>query len=218
MILWIVVSHLTIFGESLFAASTSRNLDSGSKAPCTEIQLNSIERSAATLQENLLHFKNRLERYKVHINYMEAVDKEHGIDKQYFTQEEKKAHQVFFEKGKAFYYRGGRFVPVPDSPPDLQVLGKAKSEPAYLYVMDEDGNFYIGQPTRHSCFLAGMPVASGGHIRIKNGKITYLDNESGHYRPTVEMFNQGVTELNSQGMRGFETRAFDADAANAELF
>ncbi len=70
----------------------------------------------------------------------------------------------------------------------------------FIYVVDQYGQIFIG-PNKaknnfhHSSFLAGQPVAAAGHITILRGKITYIDNVSGHYKPTVYHFNQILNEL-----------------------
>jgi len=47
-----------------------------------------------------------------------------------------------------------------------------------------EGNNQVGQ-VRHSSFLAGKAVLCAGFIRFDNqGKVVWLDNDSGHYRPS----------------------------------
>ena len=68
------------------------------------------------------------------------------------------------------------------------------------YVMNEDGLIYIKNETvrgdgsfNHSSFLAGgLPVCSG-LIRIKDGRIIWFSNDSGHYKPSCEnLINMAV--------------------------
>src|SRR5436190_3191279 len=54
------------------------------------------------------------------------------------------------------------------------------------YVMDAAGNFYLFDEfthpeIRHSSIFAGGPVAGAGNIQIVDGRITYIDADSGHY-------------------------------------
>jgi hypothetical protein len=57
-----------------------------------------------------------------------------------------------------------------------------------IYAMDESGNLYF-QPAgqvglNHCSFLAGRPVLCAGTVGITGGDLGYIDNGSGHYRPT----------------------------------
>ena len=59
-----------------------------------------------------------------------------------------------------------------------------------IWVMDTKGNLYTSVEQspghfNHSTFLAGGPVVGAGQVIIEKGQITYLNNLSGHYRPTV---------------------------------
>jgi hypothetical protein len=89
---------------------------------------------------------------------------------------------------------------------------KKKSPTDYIYVMDADGNFFAAtrkEVLHHSSFLAAGPVASAGIIRISDGEILMLSNESGHYHPNAELLRQAITELNKQGVHGFEINEKD---------
>lgn len=72
------------------------------------------------------------------------------------------------------------------------------------YVMDAAGNFYLFDEfttpnIRHSSVFAGGPVAGAGNIRIKDGRIVYIDSDSGHY-PTQPLFGNVLKELASCGV------------------
>jgi hypothetical protein len=75
---------------------------------------------------------------------------------------------------------------------------------AAMYVLDPDGTFYATGQTlgrvQHSSLIAGGPVASAGHMKIEDGTLTYLDNNSGHYRAGPEHLWQALEELASQGI------------------
>lgn len=79
----------------------------------------------------------------------------------------------------------------------------------YLYVMDKSGNFFVGSDKdviHHSAFLAGEPVASAGHIKIMNGKVQMISNESGHYKSDFTHFQQAIVELERNGVTEFEQK------------
>ena len=65
-------------------------------------------------------------------------------------------------------------------------------EGIHLYALDCMGNLFIYKTEskssiiplkRHSEFLGGAAVVSAGVMKFINGEITYIDNESGHYKP-----------------------------------
>ena len=81
---------------------------------------------------------------------------------------------------------------------------------SYIYVIDSAGRFYISYHNEidkfhHSSLVAGDPVLCAGELRIDyiSGKITYLNNASGHYKPGPENLNLAVKLLRDYGM---ETR------------
>jgi len=64
----------------------------------------------------------------------------------------------------------------------------------YLYVLDIEKNIFICPETlKHSDLvyassMQGWPICAG-HIKIKQGKVVYLDNFSTHYRPNIASFD-----------------------------
>src|SRR5262249_18721496 len=63
---------------------------------------------------------------------------------------------------------------------------KSKHHNQINYVMDAAGNFYLfdeftNPEIRHSSIFAGAPVAGAGNIKIEDGRIVYIDSDSGHY-------------------------------------
>lgn len=54
----------------------------------------------------------------------------------------------------------------------------------YDYVIDIDGELFIGTG-HYKLAKKADKIKAAGEIKInKNGKVTYLNNESGHYEPT----------------------------------
>jgi hypothetical protein len=73
----------------------------------------------------------------------------------------------------------------------------------FNYVMDSDGLIYA-HPNginflHHSSFLAGQPVAAAGSMEVYRGRLKFIDNNSGHYWPTIRHLRQMLRELNSRG-------------------
>jgi hypothetical protein len=83
-----------------------------------------------------------------------------------------------------------------------------------LYAMDKYGSLitmpvglFYNKTTRvydgtgdaqhnHSSLNAGADVICAGEIEFLNGKITYISNESGHYRPKARQLQNCVNSLN----------------------
>ena len=65
-----------------------------------------------------------------------------------------------------------------------------KEKKAAAYVWTSCGTLMAGQHIpqefHHSSFVAGAAVRCAGMIRVINGKVEMISNNSGHYRPSVE--------------------------------
>jgi len=61
------------------------------------------------------------------------------------------------------------------------------SQKNLAYVVKEDGTLIVGRNNKyqgHIDLANGQPVLAAGELRIHAGEIKYIDNYSGHYRPT----------------------------------
>lgn len=89
------------------------------------------------------------------------------------------------------------------------------SEKIYIWVLDHQGNLYsspmhgeISQAAignQHSFFRKkegfGKPIACGGHFKVNvEGKITEIDNCSGHYKPTKDQLILAIKFLHKEGV------------------
>ncbi len=86
------------------------------------------------------------------------------------------------------------------------------------YVMDAAGNFYLFDEfthpeIRHSSIFAGGPVAGAGNIKIEEGRIVYIDADSGHY-PTEGVHENVLKELASHGVNVGDHKNKTADHEN----
>jgi hypothetical protein len=52
----------------------------------------------------------------------------------------------------------------------------------------------------HSSFINGNVVRCAGMIKMAHGKVTYVSNNSGHYRPGKYLLSQFVSDLNYRGL------------------
>jgi hypothetical protein len=73
-----------------------------------------------------------------------------------------------------------------------------------IWVMDKDGNIYIGAQERgvfqHSSFVAGEDVAGAGEISVEQGRVTYFSDQSGHYPFDRTYTSQAIDNLQSRGV------------------
>jgi hypothetical protein len=56
------------------------------------------------------------------------------------------------------------------------------------------------QMWNHSSFNAGTDVICAGMIRIHNGTLMYVDNDSGHYKPTRQNLHGMLTIISNEGI------------------
>lgn len=70
----------------------------------------------------------------------------------------------------------------------------------FLYVITADGELYVSKRGKsghfhHSSLVAGAPVWCAGELEIKSGVVHYMNNASGHYKPTRSEFDLAVAHL-----------------------
>lgn len=92
----------------------------------------------------------------------------------------------------------------------------------WMYAMDSYGNLFISPPPteagvsamlteggfsffNHSSFNAGREVTSAGMICIQAGMLRWIDNNSGHYKPTPDKVQQALKMLAADGADVSET-------------
>lgn len=97
--------------------------------------------------------------------------------------------------GETFHtQRYGAFNDLQDVNPDeVEEDGSV----VFLYLLSADDELYIAQSAdlkTHSLLAHGAPVKGAGTLTIKDGKINYIDNASGHYKPNETfLFNTIAT-------------------------
>ena len=75
------------------------------------------------------------------------------------------------------------------------------------YAIDNYGNFFTKEEDtaradkfNHSSFNAGKSVTCAGETAIVNGRLLWIDNNSGHYQPTKQNLHTAVTVLGQEGI------------------
>lgn len=120
-----------------------------------------------------------------------SQDKSSGVV--YFDAKQREERRITFQNGLVYDHAGN---PILNS--------KSKHQNHWNYVMDGAGNFYLFDEfthpeIRHSSIFAGGPVAGGGNIQIVNGRVVYIDADSGHYS-TKGVLGNVHKELAAQGV------------------
>lgn len=73
-----------------------------------------------------------------------------------------------------------------------------------LFVITPDKKIFSCPATgdlRHISLSSGKPLIGVGSFKVKDGLITELHSDSGHYRPTPEMANQTIKVLEEMGIK-----------------
>jgi hypothetical protein len=74
------------------------------------------------------------------------------------------------------------------------------------YVFSEHGDLFIAEHLdgewHHSSFLSGNPVRCAGMIKIVQGKVTGVNNHSGHYRPRTRHLYKFVEKMANYSVLG----------------
>jgi hypothetical protein len=121
-----------------------------------------------------------------------------GSAVKYLDESERDAYKLTVQDGKLYDSDGNLF----DTSAGRSVHSQ---DPRAIFVMDEDGNIYastehsVGQ-FHHSSFLAGGDVAGAGELKVSNGELQLISDQSGHYWPTRDMTAQVVEQLRARGV------------------
>jgi hypothetical protein len=116
----------------------------------------------------------------------------------YIPQYERIRYLVYFRHGLAYQCVFDGSGARADLPRQLLHSDRFKG----IYAIAGDGCLYF-EPTGHSqavlnhvSFTRGKPVICAGNMKFDHGRIVFVDNGSGHYRPTTENLVHGVRQLN----------------------
>ena len=150
-------------------------------------------RSLSSFDSDFAEPKTSFQKYPtVKMSLTEKYDMKKNIV--YLTEEQRQAYRIVIHNGLVYDPSGNV---IPDS--------KSDHDNHINYVMDSAGNFYLfneyeHREIRHSSILAGAPVSGAGEIVIRDGKITLIDSDSGHYRKASKIFSNVLLELQSNGV------------------
>jgi hypothetical protein len=123
-------------------------------------------------------------------------DKDNGVEYWKPGSAELKKARLTFKDGLAYDADGKLF--------DTTGLLTDGHQGEVIYIMDKDGNFYVAEGRvgriHHSTLGDGEPVAAAGHIRIENGVVKLVNNNSGHYAPEDYYLEQADKRLRELGV------------------
>lgn len=117
----------------------------------------------------------------------------------YFTPSEQAENALYIHKDAKLYDFKGNLYDTTNE------ISKGKKG-CVAYVITLDGKLIthkhvnVGEGKssyRHSTLAGGKPIICSGLIKIEKGKITYIDNNSGHYKPTDAHLYSAVKRLKS---------------------
>lgn len=130
---------------------------------------------------------------------------------QYYRKDERLRHMLVFVAGKGgvrIHQLKGDVLELYDSRFSANAAAKTgnltnqdKSAP---YACDEHGNFYATMfgtkrgEIQHSSILHGKPVVCAGMIRVEQGILKYIDNDSGHYKPSPNQLKEALRCLRDE--------------------
>lgn len=110
----------------------------------------------------------------------------------YLTPFEREAYRIEVGVDGLLYDSGGNLYHIP---------GARRVE---LFVVDQHGRIYAGRTVagrfHHASFLAGGDVAAAGEWRVFHGRIMYISDDSGHYRPQRRFLRQFIALLRLKGV------------------
>ncbi|MEM7616793.1 MAG: hypothetical protein AAF195_00240 [Pseudomonadota bacterium] len=112
----------------------------------------------------------------------------------YLTENEREQYKLTIKDG--LLYQGDKIF-------DTTKMYSKGENGKVIFIITEKGEIYSAEfcnyEFHHSSFMAGGRVLAAGMIGVKDGKITYLDDNSGHYSPGEHNVHQALMIMEQQG-------------------
>ena len=116
----------------------------------------------------------------------------------YFSKQERSEYQIFFKKGRLYTNNG-------------QLLDKKYCQKTNRtrFVIGPDKNFYVFDKKKkcqkdrhqHSSLFSGEAIIGAGILEMSSeGKIIYISNDSGHYKPGPQQMLETLQLLQEDGI------------------
>jgi hypothetical protein len=114
------------------------------------------------------------------------------LDMVYLNKMSRSQYLVTIDEGTMYYYDGEH--------KEITTAGEQM-----VYAVDRYGNLFCldladGVQINHSSLLAGQDVIGAGCLCVRNGSLRWIDNNSGHYRPTYQQLCNTLRVLVDQGL------------------
>ncbi|WP_236870187.1 hypothetical protein [Candidatus Bandiella numerosa] len=174
----------------------------------------------AYFQKNGIPFKFKHGEFLVCSQPQARKETEQGCESN--TQDIQEKSKTCIIEGK-FYYTYGekKLVTFNEQNDSIYVISKNGD----LYVQNDLNGHFNG--LHHSFFLKskptkelygyGKPVACGGHMNIVDGKITFINNCSGHYQPTLTQLKLVVKYFHQKGVLSENVQVKDINGTLYDL-
>lgn len=131
---------------------------------------------------------------------------------QYYRKDDRLRHMLIFiadRGGVRIHQLKGDILEPYDSRFSLQAAAKdpnklVNQDRVAPYACDEHGNFYATMfgskrgEIQHSSILHGKPVVCAGMIQVEQGILKYIDNDSGHYKPSPDQLKEALRCLRDE--------------------
>lgn len=129
----------------------------------------------------------------------------------YYNQQERSSLIINFKDGKLVDLSDGLLHTMKERGNNLtnRVVDCVMALDETLYCYGTSNQFEKEGEARHSGILSGQPVLFAGEIGVKNGKLTLITMQSGHYLPTVENLIEFLTVLHRNGIDLSEVTLID---------
>lgn len=83
-----------------------------------------------------------------------------------------------------------------------EIIHTANDGSEYIYVLSAETGLLIAkgsEEVRHTSLSRGRPIIGAGSLKVREGRITHIDVESGHYQPSAEDLVRIVSWLENHG-------------------
>lgn len=138
---------------------------------------------------------------------------EHGVstdakeNPNYLSAAKREQYRVFVISGRACHYRKtlNRFKILNTTVAKGELEGFNDQRPGLGFVLSMSNELYAGLLGKmslgyHSQFMGGRPVMCAGTMVFDHGRVTYVKNDSGHYKPVDQSMVKVLHYLQMNGM------------------
>lgn len=130
-------------------------------------------------------------------------------------------HQLFVHNGLAYVVKQSNTLT--KEPATTHGMHTAIDQNRAIYAITKSGKIFFGTgdvynpPYYYHNSFTDEEIVMAGLITLESGKITYIDNCSGHFQPTLRAFVDFLSTLQSQGLLNSQTRIGYVYEANVSL-